>query len=104
MGGRGVKEKTGLGEGKIVPVIREQGCLLCIPCTPEPSMKESSFCSPFLTRCRGRSQGSAGVGVLEKSPTRAGFKRGLDYFRTSQKTGGYVRSNLSQCSQISVLS
>lgn len=102
--GGGEWEHRGWWRKMMVLVMGEQRCLLCIPCSPEPSMQESSFCSPSLTWCHGRSQCSAGEGVLEKSPTRAGFKRGLDYFRASQKTGGYVRSNLSKCNQISVLS
>lgn len=81
-----------------------RGIFSAPPCTPELSMKESSFCSPSLSGCCGGSRCLAGGGVLEKSPTRAGFERGLDYFRTSQKTGGYVRSNLSKCNQISALS
>lgn len=103
-GWEGVSERTVLGEGEMVPVIRQKECPLCSPCTAELSVQESSFSSPSLTQCHGRSQCSAGEGVLEKSPTRTGFKRGLDYFRNSQKTGGYVRSNLSKCNQISVLS
>lgn len=95
---------TVLGDGKKVSASREQRCLLCTPCTPEPGMEERNFWSPSLSGCHGRSWRLAGCGVIEKSHTGAGFERGLDYFRTSQKTGGYVRSNLSKCNQISALS
>lgn len=97
VGGRGWVGEEG-------PCPRGAGVSSLPPCTPEASMEESSFCSPSLSGCRGGSRCLAGSGVLQKSPTGAGFERGLDYFRTSQKTGGYVRSNLSKCNQISALS
>lgn len=96
--------RTGMGVGKKVPASREQGSLLCTPCAPGPSVEESSSCPLSLSAAAGQEPASHGAAVLEESPTSAGFERGLDYFGASQKMGGYVRSDLSKCNQISALS